>query len=1106
MKEVSNVKTTQKILAFLLCMCMVLSVVPAVQAAAAEAVSNEPFEIYNENAEPRGWSITSLSDSGLDEAGADWAGSYTFGIVKEEDGNTAIAINKNSIGYAALTTPSFAVQSGNNYRLSFAYRNNYVGAKDEAQTDLTFWGMRITVHFYDADGAELTTAYKTVNNSVVGGTVSENWTQVTYDFEAAAGAASAKVFFGLGGQKNAVAQMLIDDYSISAYAADELPNGDFNGIVHEKDGARDAGVDGPATWDVISANINGNTFNTSGYENKYVISTVEENGDKVMELKPLSAVQGYAVAHSAYVKAEENATYVLKYDQKTTGYDVKDGAAYRGARVFLYFYDSNKAMLGYQEQSVKEIQDWTTKTLTATTPEGTAYLAIGLYIGGVWNSAGGFAYYYDDISLTKIDFNGDFEFVNTSGVPYSWTKTSMTSDSKIETENNWAANYTLAAAAGEGVNGSTAASLTKNSTGYAALTSIPVAASAGSAYRITYSYKTTSIAEAVEAADFYGIHAVAEFIDADGNTVTDGWIVLNNTSAGKGQTVSSDWETVVHDVIAPAGAVSVRVYLAIGGKYYVKATVLFDDVTVTQYAADAVVNADFDGTVNEALGGRNGATEGPAGWTAMTTNSGGNWDSAGTSNYMNNYAITTVTEADGNKVMKIAPCTTSTGTRGYIVAYSQPMAVEAATTYTLTYDQKIDVGESSYNGAKIMFYYFDENMEYIAGDWKGSSTAEHDWQAMSNTITTRANTAYMIVGFFMGGAWDKNPGIAYYYDDIAVVKNPATYTVTYVADDVTVDTYTVEAGADSPAIPKIPAKVGYAAAWDHDGTNITADTTITAVYTQDVNVVDWGIVLGEDIGVKIRLQIGKANVSATSVVLTVNGVESNASLRAEDDYYVVNAKMAAAQMTDSIGVKITCGDVVIEKSYSVLDYAMTILEGEYDDVTKALVAEMLNYGAAAQEYFGYNQEAAVNTDLLPEGTGSQEIDPAAAEDMVIVDSVDGISFYGATLLFKSKTAVRFYFTVIGDISGYTFAAGETALTPVEKDGLYYVEIGNINPQDLANQITVTVTAGEQALTVSYGPMNYVVRKNAAGSDNLKALVKAMYNYYLAAVAYVNAAA
>ena len=51
------------------------------------------------------------------------------------------------------------------------------------------------------------------------------------------------------------------------------------------------------------------------------------------------------------------------------------------------------------------------------------------------------------------------------------------------------------------------------------------------------------------------------------------------------------------------------------------------------------------------------------------------------------------------------------------------------------------------------------------------------------------------------------------------------------------------------------------------------------------------------------------------------------------------------------------------------------------------------------------------------------------------------------------------------------------------------------------QITLTVTdAGGNTLTVTYGPMNYIVRMNEKGNDALKALVKALYNYHLAAKA------
>ena len=67
--------------------------------------------------------------------------------------------------------------------------------------------------------------------------------------------------------------------------------------------------------------------------------------------------------------------------------------------------------------------------------------------------------------------------------------------------------------------------------------------------------------------------------------------------------------------------------------------------------------------------------------------------------------------------------------------------------------------------------------------------------------------------------------------------------------------------------------------------------------------------------------------------------------------------------------------------------------------------------------------------------------------------------------------------------------------------MYYVEVADILPQDIDQQITLNVTdASGNTLTVTYGPMNYIVRMNEKGSDTLKALVKALYNYHLAAKA------
>ncbi len=57
------------------------------------------------------------------------------------------------------------------------------------------------------------------------------------------------------------------------------------------------------------------------------------------------------------------------------------------------------------------------------------------------------------------------------------------------------------------------------------------------------------------------------------------------------------------------------------------------------------------------------------------------------------------------------------------------------------------------------------------------------------------------------------------------------YTVTFVADGKTVEKQPVGHGWDA-VLPTVPAKAGYTAAWNADGKNITADVTITAVYTQ----------------------------------------------------------------------------------------------------------------------------------------------------------------------------------------------------------------------------------------------------------------------------------
>ena len=280
-----------------------------------------------------------------------------------------------------------------------------------------------------------------------------------------------------------------------------------------------------------------------------------------------------------------------------------------------------------------------------------------------------------------------------------------------------------------------------------------------------------------------------------------------------------------------------------------------------------------------------------------------------------------------------------------------------------------------------------------------------------------------------------------------------------------------------------------------------ADNTYKDTVT---GIKEWNLILAGDVTVNFYAAMG-ADMEQNAVLnITLNGktLSYSASDVLSDSAYKLSANMAAAQMTDEITVELVVGEVVItSKTYTIRQYADTILNGDYSDETKALVREMLCYGGAAQQYFGYHTDAPANMGITSAGA---DVPGAADQELTVSGSVDGISFYGASLVFDYKVGLRFYFETDADIGSYTFSTGAD---PVSKGGRYYVEVSGIKPQNLNDPVTLTVTKDGQTLTVSYSPMNYIVRKyQSTESATLQALLKAMYNYHIAADAYIRSLA
>lgn len=264
----------------------------------------------------------------------------------------------------------------------------------------------------------------------------------------------------------------------------------------------------------------------------------------------------------------------------------------------------------------------------------------------------------------------------------------------------------------------------------------------------------------------------------------------------------------------------------------------------------------------------------------------------------------------------------------------------------------------------------------------------------------------------------------------------------------------------------------------------------TAIVETPVTVNSWNIVLGDNIGVNFVLALTEGD----TVAVTVDGEEVPATLTNNGNgTYTVFIKLAAAQMADEIAISVN--GYAVEKNYSVRAYADEILAGDYTSYTKALVQNMLVYGGAAQTYFGHNAD-----NLASNGIEVTAAEPAAAPELVVLNELTNVKYYGASLLHKEKTAVRFYFTA-DSVEGLTFMVDGNVYEAANKDGLYYIEVAGINPQDLDDVLNVVVTDGTSNLAVQYSPLIYISRMyNKAGTST--ALVQAMYGYHLAAKAYL----
>ena len=243
----------------------------------------------------------------------------------------------------------------------------------------------------------------------------------------------------------------------------------------------------------------------------------------------------------------------------------------------------------------------------------------------------------------------------------------------------------------------------------------------------------------------------------------------------------------------------------------------------------------------------------------------------------------------------------------------------------------------------------------------------------------------------------------------------------------------------------------------------------------------------------------------------------------EKQYYEIVCEVAAKEMASDIKVVFVADEEQKSREYiyTVKDYAEDLIDyyKNTDEKLVNLVNALLNYGAYAQKYFGFNTGYLANEKLdaaMQSETYFQTILDNPKNYFVPMElsypEVNQIgTFTKANLTLETLTTLNVYFKPADGVSvedlSFTLN-GTTSLTPVQTgaDGEYLLKVSDIKAQKLGDTCEFVVTLKEDntdKATLSYNALAYGYNMvTGTYKQDIKNLCAALYEYYSCAKTYV----
>ena len=344
------------------------------------------------------------------------------------------------------------------------------------------------------------------------------------------------------------------------------------------------------------------------------------------------------------------------------------------------------------------------------------------------------------------------------------------------------------------------------------------------------------------------------------------------------------------------------------------------------------------------------------------------------------------------------------------------------------------------------------------------------------------------------------------------------FKITFVADGKTVATVPYWTTDHNIEIPAVPHKPGYSGVWEDFDLSNGGNITVHAIYTPiETKLTGASLSLGQSLALNYYATLNPAHTAAQmrftyhGETITVDGILDETT----GEYKFTLGRIPPQCMGDNVKAELilisedgTETVLDVKESYSIRRYCDDALAANpNNEALTTLLADLLAYGDAAQDYANYNEDTPVSEGFTVTPSEWQEVTDT---DFTLTDATRedtrftaaGVRFgYVNRLYFKIRAADLTDVTVT--VNGKTYTAED--LEPVENaDGTYILYTDAVYATEFDKIFTAELTVdGEVIQTVTYSVKSYVFAKQN-GNDDMAALAKALYNYGRSALAYKNA--